>query len=159
MRGGHTVPISDYVRSLRARIGPDFLLLPGVSAVIRHGEEYLLARHRDSSLWSFIGGGVEPGESPKEAVQREVREEIGVIPTVIGLIGAYGGRSLEATAPNGDRVGYVTVAYRCVLPSRSLLLEEAELLEVAWFSRGSINMLDRHPWIDRVLQDDAGGES
>ncbi len=31
------MPMSDYVASLRARIGTDFLLLPGVTAVIRDG--------------------------------------------------------------------------------------------------------------------------
>ena len=150
------MPASDYVRSIRARIGHDLLLLPGVTAVIYDRDEYLLARHRDSSLWGLIGGGVEPRERPEEAVVREAIEEIGVRPAVLGLVGAYGGAALESIAPNGDRVGYMTVAYRCALPSRDLVLEEAELIETAWFARERVAGLARHTWIDRVLKDDNG---
>ena len=42
------MPMSDYVASIRSQIGHDFLLLPGVTAVIRDGDRFLLARHRHS---------------------------------------------------------------------------------------------------------------
>lgn len=67
--------MSDYVASIRSRIGTDLLLLPGVTAVIRDDDRFLLARHRHSGLWSLIGGGVEPGEEPVAALLREVLEE------------------------------------------------------------------------------------
>ncbi|MCZ0709292.1 hypothetical protein OYT00_04700 [Microbacterium paraoxydans] len=35
----------------------DFLLLPGVTAVIRDGEQLLLARHAHSGAWSLLGAG------------------------------------------------------------------------------------------------------
>ncbi len=31
----------------------------------------------DSEMWEFIGGGVEDGETPQDAIQREILEEIG----------------------------------------------------------------------------------
>ena len=130
-------------------------LLPAVTAVIQDADRYLLARHRDSQLWSLVGGGIEPGESPEAAVQREVFEELGVKPAVHGIIGAYGGRPLENTYPNGDRVGYITVAYRCSLPSVDLTLERAEILETRWVSISEARELARHEWIDQVLDDAA----
>jgi 8-oxo-dGTP pyrophosphatase MutT (NUDIX family) len=114
------VPASDYVRRLRSRIGTEFLLLPAVTAVIQDGDRFLLARQRDTSRWSLIGGGVEPGEHPEDAVRREVEEELGVAATVRGIVGAYGGKALEAVYPNGDEVGYVSIAYRCSLPDTNL---------------------------------------
>jgi 8-oxo-dGTP pyrophosphatase MutT (NUDIX family) len=149
------MPISPYIQGLRERIGHDLLLLPGVTAVIRNGDRFLLARQRDTRRWSLVGGSVEPGETPQEAIAREVLEELGTTPTVGAIVGAYGGEALEATVPNGDRVAYVTVAFECELPDAVLTLERAELIETNWFSREQITELDRHNWIDAVLEDTA----
>lgn len=149
------MPASEYVQGLRSRIGNDFLLLPAVTAVIQNADRFLLARHRDSQLWSLVGGGIEPGERPEAAVQREVFEELGVKPALNGVIGAYGGRPLENTYPNGDRVGYVTVAYCCSLPKDDLALDRAEILETRWVSMSEVRQLARHEWIDQILDDAA----
>lgn len=143
---------SEYVASLRARIGTDLLILPGVTAVIRDGDRFLLARHAHSGLWSLIGGAVEPDEEPSDAVVREVREETGARIRVEGIVGAYGGGPMMVEYPNGDRVAYVTVAYDC------RILDEArpdqdELLELGWFERGAVFDLPRRSWMDRVITD------
>lgn len=132
------MPMSSYVRSIRARIGQDFLLLPGVTAVIRDGERFLLARHAHSGLWSLIGGGVEPGEDPADAVDREVFEETGARIRITGVIGAYGGEPLAVTYPDGDQVGYVTIAYECELLSEATP-DLDEIIELGWFPREVIS--------------------
>lgn len=144
--------MSSYVQSIRARIGQDFLLLPGVTAVIRDGERFLLARHAHSGLWSLIGGGVEPGEDPAEAVDREVFKETGARIRITGVIGAYGGEPLAVTYPNGDQVGYVTIAYECELLSEATP-DLDEIIELGWFPREVISALPRRDWIDRVIRD------
>ncbi|WP_314649500.1 NUDIX domain-containing protein [uncultured Microbacterium sp.] len=45
-------------------------MLSAVTAVIRDGERMLLARSAGATRWSFIGGGVEPGEHPADALRR-----------------------------------------------------------------------------------------
>ena len=149
------MPMSSYVRSIRSRIGHDLLLLPGVTAVIRNQDRFLLARQRDTGMWSLVGGGLEPGEDPREAIEREVREELGVTPRILRVVGAYGGPALQTVLPNGDEVGYVTTAYECELPAGTLALEHEELIQVAWFTRAEAKDLPRHDWIDRVLADAA----
>lgn len=144
--------MSDYVRSVRARIGSDLLLLPGVTAVIRDGERFLLARDRHGGPWSLIGGAVEPGEEPRDALLREVHEETGASVRIRGIVGAYGGEPMMTTYPNGDRVGYVTTAYDCELFGDAVADGE-ELLEIRWFEREAITALDRRVWIDRVIAD------
>ncbi len=50
--------------------------------IVRHGELVLIARRPESGLlgglWEFPGGKVETGESPADAVRRELMEEIGI---------------------------------------------------------------------------------
>ena len=53
-----------------------------VAVFVRDGRALLGHRHRDrrwyADCWDLVGGHVEPGETPEEAVRRECREEIGV---------------------------------------------------------------------------------
>jgi len=148
--------ISDYVHAMRDRIGHDLLMLPGVTAVIRDGERFLLSRSAGSDTWSLIGGGVEPGEEPTDAVVREVREELGAGIRITGIVGAYGGESLVVEYPNGDRVAYVTTAYACEVVDK-IQPDGEEIVEVGWFTASEIAGLDREPWIDRVLADAVAG--
>ena len=145
------MPMSEYVQSLRDRVGTDLLLLPAVTAVIRDGEQFLLARDA-SGLWSLIGGGVEPGEEPADAVVREIFEETGARVEVTGIVGTYGGRPLEVEYPNGDRATYITTAYECRLLTTATP-DLDEISELGWFDREAIPALARREWIDRVLAD------
>lgn len=56
-----------------------------VNAVMLRDASVLLARRSGArrnypDLWSFPGGHVEAGESLEQALQRELQEEIGVVP-------------------------------------------------------------------------------
>jgi ADP-ribose pyrophosphatase YjhB (NUDIX family) len=48
-----------------------------VRAVVARGEEVLLVRGIDDGLWTLPGGWAEVGETPAQAVEKEVREEAG----------------------------------------------------------------------------------
>ena len=144
--------MSEYVRSIRARIGHDLLMLPGVTALIRDGERVLLARSVGSEVWSLIGGGVEPGEEPADAVAREVHEETGARVRVGRIIGAYGGSMLTTTYANGDHVSYITTAYECELLD-DVVADGEEIAELRWFDRAAVSELRRAPFVDRVLDD------
>jgi 8-oxo-dGTP pyrophosphatase MutT (NUDIX family) len=146
--------MSPYVRDLRARTGHDLLLLPGVTAIIRNDDRFLLVRQRGSELWGLLGGGVEPGEEPAHAIAREIEEELGLEAVVGRIIGAYGGADLVTEYPNGDRVSYVTTAFECELPPAAVFsFADDELLEAGWFSSADTALLPRQPWVDRILQD------
>ena len=148
--------MSPYLRSLRERVGHDLLLLPAISAVIRdNAGRILLARPQGVDQWALIGGGLEPGEEPAEALAREIREELGVDATIGGIIGVYGGRDMFITYPNGDRCAYVTTAYEVRLTGSEFTLEAEELRGVAWFTSDEVAGLDTEPYVKRILADAA----
>lgn len=53
-----------------------------VAALIWHGERFMIcqrpAHKARGTLWEFVGGKVEPGESKEQALVRECREELAV---------------------------------------------------------------------------------
>ncbi|MFC7230110.1 NUDIX domain-containing protein (plasmid) [Salinirubellus salinus] len=74
----------------------------GVKALITRGEQVLLTRERrsDGTIYhSLPGGGVEPGETPYEALSRELREELDCTAAIGEQVGScsYQHRSIDAT--------------------------------------------------------------
>lgn len=53
-----------------------------VAAVIEQAEKILICQRRPGQphelKWEFPGGKLEPGETPQEALRRELREELGI---------------------------------------------------------------------------------
>jgi 8-oxo-dGTP pyrophosphatase MutT (NUDIX family) len=58
-----------------------------VVVVVRRGAEYLVMRRAPERLgyWSLVAGGVEPGETPQTAAERELWEETGLHAKVAAL--------------------------------------------------------------------------
>lgn len=58
----------------------DAKVIEVVGGIIRRGDRYLLGKRpigkAQGGLWEFIGGKIEPGETPCEALVRECCEEI-----------------------------------------------------------------------------------
>lgn len=52
-------------------------------AIIRADDTFLLVDHARARSWIPVGGHLEPGELPAEAIAREVREELGVDPKAV----------------------------------------------------------------------------
>jgi len=63
----------------------------GVFAAIFDGDSRILCVRMNyaTHAWTTPGGGVEPGESPLAALEREALEESGVVVVADGLVGVY----------------------------------------------------------------------
>ena len=66
---------------------------PTVSAIITNENEEILlakrAREPKKGQWDVVGGFVEVGESLEKALQREVKEELGVEVDILDFIGGF----------------------------------------------------------------------
>nr|WP_284498351.1 NUDIX domain-containing protein [Legionella maioricensis] len=51
----------------------------GVRILLIKDEKILLVKHTYQPDWYTIGGGVESGETPRQAIERELQEEVGVV--------------------------------------------------------------------------------
>ena len=88
---------------------------PGVAAILYSTDgQILLQRRSDNGLWGLPGGSVEIGESVRDAIVREVREETGLIAEAIRLIGVYSDPSFQIVRyPDGKVVHYISTLLEC----------------------------------------------
>jgi ADP-ribose pyrophosphatase YjhB (NUDIX family) len=63
-----------------------------VRGAVFRDDALLLVRERDDGCWTVPGGWADVGESPREAVEREVYEESGYHTRAIKLLGVYDNR-------------------------------------------------------------------
>lgn len=64
----------------------------------------LLEQRADDRTWCVLGGSMELGETPEEAVRREVLEETGLALGNLELYNIMSGEDSHFTYPNGDEV-------------------------------------------------------
>ena len=99
------------------------------AAVVWDGPRLLMTQRAAGGAlglqWEFPGGKIEPGESPEQAIVREVREELGVDVEAIELMAQE-----THLYPHGLQVvlSFVrTTAWRAVSPASSLQIGRAHV--------------------------------
>ena len=127
------MPISPYLKSLRADLGRRCLLLPGVSAVVFDDRgRLLLAQRSDNHEWALISGVMDPGEQPAETVVREVYEETAVHAVAERLTSVV--TQVPYTYPNGDECEFVDISFRCRAVGGEARVNDTESIAVGWFA-------------------------
>jgi 8-oxo-dGTP diphosphatase len=128
--------------------------LVGVGAVVvEQGRVLLVQRGTEPAKgkWSIPGGLIDVGESLREAVAREVREETGLLVEPLELI-----ELLDRIHRDGDRVRYhyVIADYLCRVVSGTLLAA-SDADAVRWVERAEWNShsaLGIEPITARVIE-------
>lgn len=134
------MPAPPYVRKLREHVGHDMLMLPAASAVLFNDSgQVLLGLRSDLKCWALVGGIVDPGEQPADAVVREIREETGIEANAERIVGV----ALQPLIyPNGDVCQYLDVWFRCRAISGEAHVNDEESIEVAWFDLDALPDID-----------------
>lgn len=125
-----------YMRRLRRQMGAERIICPSVAAVILDGAGRLLLQEKSSGeAWSLPAGGIELGETPQEAIVREVLEETGFRVSMEQILGVFGGKAFRYTYPGGDQVEYVITLFRCHVVDGDGVPRDAETRSIRYFSR------------------------
>ena len=98
------------------------------AAVITENGKVLLARRKPGGAmggrWEFPGGKIEPGETPEQSLERELREELAIQARI--------GEFLLSTSFEGDGVSLELLVYRAErIHGEPALLEHDE---ISWVS-------------------------
>jgi 8-oxo-dGTP pyrophosphatase MutT (NUDIX family) len=86
-------------------------------------------------------GSIELGESPREAIIREVKEETGYDVVVKKIIDVFGGKEFRYTYPNGHEVEYVITLFQCEIVGGSGQFTNTETTSIKYFAEDEMPQL------------------
>ena len=140
------VPVSKYLKALRAKVGRDLILVPGAAALVRDkAGRVLLERRTDNGEWGLPGGAADPGEAPAQTAVRETFEETGLKVKPELLAGVVKGHTRY---PNGDSVEMTLSVFECRVVAGSMESRDGESLEFRYFGADELpasSMLEKYP--------------
>src|SRR5262245_13773185 len=121
-------------------------LSPAIIVLVKRGRELLLARSRQTPprMYSILAGFVEPGETLEEAVEREVKEEVGIRIHNIRYFG-----SQPWPFPHSLMIGFTAEHAQ-----GELEIDRNEMEDAGWYSVDRLPMLPPPISISRRLIDD-----
>jgi 8-oxo-dGTP pyrophosphatase MutT (NUDIX family) len=126
------MPMSPYMQGLRERVGTRLILVPGVAAIIKDEAGRVLLVQTRAGPWSLPAGAIDPGESPRQAVVREAREETGLEVRPTRLLDVVGGAPYRLVYPGGDEVEGTICVFACEIVGGALHCDGVETVAVRW---------------------------
>jgi 8-oxo-dGTP diphosphatase len=107
-----------------------------VCGIIFEDEQIFIARRKrgksQEGKWEFPGGKIEKGESPEQALSRELQEELGMKVEV--------GEHFLSTVHHYEKISIELIAYKAQYLSGSFVLTDHDQYE--WVSIGELSRYD-----------------
>jgi ADP-ribose pyrophosphatase YjhB (NUDIX family) len=150
----HTQATADRIDDLFSRESGYATPKLDIRAVVLNDQgEVLLVREKEDGLWTLPGGWVDVGESPSEAVQREVKEESGYEVQAVRLLALWD-RDKHPHPPLPFHV--YKIYFQCELLGGNPLTVSTETSEVGFFATSALPELSLGrvtPWqIERLAE-------
>ena len=119
-----------------------------VSAVIVQEGKLLLVRD-PQGFWAGVGGWIDEGETPEEAILREVREELGVGAEILARLRPFIAWNVaQLQAP----VSFLLFPHRLRLASDELKLDPLEVTAVEWVAPEQLGDYEMLPHVRDLYQ-------
>ncbi len=108
----------------------------GANAIITCKGRLLLEKRRDCDLWGLVGGGVKRQETPRDAIAREIYEELGlrVAGEQFQKLGVYGEPGRIAAYRDGSIWRMVVVVFKLDLDEEPEIVLSSESQDMRFFS-------------------------
>lgn len=116
-----------------------------VAAIITHNDQIFATQRGYGEFkdgWEFPGGKMEPGETPQQALVREIREELD---TEIGV-----GSLVETVEYDYPNFHLTMHCFLCTIRSGELVLKEHEAAK--WLTREELDSVDWLPADVKVVE-------
>jgi ADP-ribose pyrophosphatase YjhB (NUDIX family) len=120
-----------------------------VSAVIVRDGEVLLVRDLHG-FWAGIGGWIEPGEHPEQALLRELREELGVEGEITRAFRPHLVWDVERAS---ESTNFLLLIYGVRLRSDDFTIQAEEVMYVKWAGADEWAELDMLPYVREIFDD------
>ena len=116
----------------------------GANAVITCQGKLLLEKRRDSDAWGLPGGGCKKTETGRQAVAREIYEELGqrIPKDRFQKLAVYGEPGRIAAFRDGSVWRMVIVVYGLDLPEEPVLRISAESKELRFFTKDELKRIE-----------------
>jgi ADP-ribose pyrophosphatase YjhB (NUDIX family) len=120
-------------------------VVPSVTAAVEDSDGRILLIHKtDNDLWALPGGGHDIGESIRDTVVREVKEETGYDIDVTGIVGTYTNPRHVMAYDDGEVRQQFSICFAARLIGGELRTSN-ESKEVAWIPPARLTGLEMHP--------------
>ena len=116
----------------------------GANAIITCGGKLLLEKRRDSDIWGLVGGGCKKTETGRDAIAREVYEELGlrIHKDRFEKLAVYDDPGRIAAYRDGSIWRMVIVVYGLEFAEEPVMRISAESKELRFFSKEEIRDIE-----------------
>jgi len=105
--------MDNYIKKIRTKLGHQKFIHPAARIILENEVgEILMIKRTDNNHWGIPAGSLEEGETIKECIIREVKEETGLQINDCQVIGISSNPEKETvTYPNEDVIQYFTIEF------------------------------------------------
>lgn len=116
----------------------------GANAIITCKDRLLLEKRRDSDIWGLVGGGCKKTETGRDAIAREVYEELGIRihKDKFAKLAVYDDPGRIAAYRDGSVWRMVIVVYAIDFPEEPQMRISAESRDLRFFSREELKDIE-----------------